>query len=482
MMRRNQIRSRAYIWPTLGWQRCESFCALPQIQHENSFHGTNMRWQRFTSPRPGRCWGRGYTKRRRVGRDESGNRDNAASSGSRCSNSNNVAWNSNWNIAVRAAGDDWFSSGLPAKARDPDHKACQWSARSTCFGENITRFGERRVGFCRKPCRHFFMGMKHKNLFGKIVSTDNLYVAYHKAARGKRYTMGHMVFREHLATNIGKLASTIMDGSYQPGTPKTFMVFEPKPREISALPFVDRVAQHALCNVLEPIFDNIFLPQSYACRTGRGTHQAAIEVQSTLRRMRRLGGNPWVLKTDFSRYFASIDRALLHTEFRRKIACRRTLDMLERFIPPHGRGLPIGNLTSQLGANLYGHIFDRWLVHQVGVTRFARYMDDVVVMGYSREAMALLQVQAEAFALHTMGLRFSRWSIQSWRRGVNFCGYRIWPGHKLLRKSSITRARRKLKRFRKNGDTPARNRFLASWRGHARWADSHNLINSLGAH
>lgn len=325
------------------------------------------------------------------------------------------------------------------------------------------------------------MGTKHKNLFGKVIATDNLYAAYNKAARGKRYTMGHMVFREHLAANLHNLAASLESGDYRPGTPMTFMVYEPKPREISALPFVDRVAQHALCNVLEPIFDRVLLPQSHACRVGRGTHQAAISVQATLRRVQRSGGEPWVLKTDFSKYFASIDRALLHTEFRRKIACRRTLDLLERFIPADGYGLPIGNLTSQLGANLYGHIFDRWLAHQMGVSRFARYMDDVVVIGYSREAMALLQVQAEAFALHTMGLRFSRWSIQPWRRGVNFCGYRIWPGHKLLRRSSVTRARRKLRRFSKTGAAAARNRFLASWRGHAQWADSHNLINSLGA-
>jgi retron-type reverse transcriptase len=324
------------------------------------------------------------------------------------------------------------------------------------------------------------MGQKHKHLFDQITDPDNLWKAYRKASRGKRSTMGYLLFKQDDGANLSSLRQRLMDGSYTPGKPRTFMVFEPKPREISALPFTDRVAQHALCNIIEPIFDRVFLPQSYACRTGKGTHAAANAVQAMLRRQIAAGREPWVLKTDFSRYFASVRRDVLHAELARKISCKRTLDLLRRFIPADGCGLPIGNLTSQLSANVYGHAFDRWLVHQVGVTRFARYMDDVVVIGLSREAMALLQMQARGFAQASLGLRFSHWSVQHWRRGVNFCGYRIWPTHKLLRKSSVTRARRKLREFAASGDTDARSKFLAAWLGHAGWADSHNLVKKLG--
>ncbi len=324
------------------------------------------------------------------------------------------------------------------------------------------------------------MGKKHKHLFERVVAPDNLWSAYRKAARGKRGTLGYLLFRQSDAANLTYLAGAISDGSYQPGEPRKFMVFEPKPREISALPFVDRVAQHALCNVIEPIFDQVFMPQSCACRRGRGTHMAAIKVQALLRQVIRDGGSPWVLKTDFSKYFASVDLEVLNREFRRKISCKRTLALIEIFVPPTGRGLPIGNLTSQLAANLYGHAFDRWLAHQVGISGFVRYMDDVVVVGRSREAMALLQVMAEQFARSALGLRFSHWSVQPWHRGVNFCGYRIWPTHKLLRRSSVTRAKYKLAELAKSGDWLARNQFLAAWRGHAQWADSRNLMISLG--
>lgn len=324
------------------------------------------------------------------------------------------------------------------------------------------------------------MGQKYKNLFNQITNPDNLWEAYRKASLGKRMTIGYLLFKQDEAANLTWLRQRLVDGTYQPSEPRTFMVYEPKPREISALPFVDRVAQHALCGVVGPLFERLFLPQSHACRIGRGTHAAAASVQAMLRRAIADESQPWVLKTDFSRYFASIRRDVLHAEFERKIACKRTIDLLRQFVPEGGRGLPIGNLTSQLGANIYGHIFDRWLVHQVGIKHFARYMDDVVVVGRSREAMALLQVQAAAFSSSQMGLRFSRWSVQPWQAGVNFCGYRIWPTHKLLRKSSVIRAKRKLARFAASGDAEARRKFLAAWLGHAQWADTNHLINHLG--
>ena len=117
---------------------------------------------------------------------------------------------------------------------------------------------------------------------------------------------------------------------------------------------------------------------------------------------------------------------------------------------------------------------------KIGLGRFARYMDDVVVIGHSQEAMSLLQLQAASFANHHMGLKFSRWSVQPWQRGVNFCGYRIWPTHKLLRRDSVRRAKNKLAGFTATGDAESRAKFLAAWRGHAQWADCRNLLTHLG--
>jgi len=322
------------------------------------------------------------------------------------------------------------------------------------------------------------MAKKYRNLMAQIVEPDNLREAYRRARRDKRMTAGHLLFKEHAEANLALIGRIISEGSYIVAPYKTFTIFEPKAREIMALPFFDRVVQHALCNVVEPIFDAVLMPMAAACRTGKGTHYGAIRAQS---HMRQLGqsGPVYCLKMDFRKYFANIDRGVLNREIRRKISCGRTLRLIETITPPQGCGLPIGNLTSQLWANLYGHMFDRFLVHSLGVRFATRYMDDTVIFNTDPEQLKAWKVEIDQFVSHEMRLQFSKWSIQPVSRGVNFLGYRIWPTHRLLRRDSVQRARRKIKALRSRGDEGALKRFLAAWTGHASWGDSHNLLNSL---
>lgn len=320
-----------------------------------------------------------------------------------------------------------------------------------------------------------FMGKKYKNLIGQITSLPNLYRAYEKAARGKRYTFGHLQFKEHLAANIKMLSDALADGSYRPSPPNVFFVNEPKRREISALPFADRVVQHALCNVIEPLFERTFLPNNYACRVGKGTHAAATEAQAIMRR----GFTHW-LKLDYSKYFASIDRSVLYAEIRRKVSCRGTMALIVAFLPPTGKGLPIGNLTSQLFANVYGHILDRYLTHTLHIKAWLRYMDDTVIFAHSREALAVLQQGLKWFSDVHMGLTFSKWSIGPVTQGLDWLGYRVWPTYKLLRRRSVIAAKRKITKYRALNDGEKLQTFLAAWRGHAKWANSHNLLTRLG--
>ena len=411
---------------------------------------------------------------KRVKQDNSGNRTNTSNSGSRCVNFNNGLGNSNWNISLRAAGGDCqpavMQAAHPGTLVSLLHLLRQipsW-VRRTASSEN------------RKPRRLVVMGKKYKNLYSAITSMENLRAAYKKTSRGKRKTRSYRTFTGHLDSRLRSVRRSLMTGSYRQGKPRQFTIFEPKERQISALPFRDRLVQHALCNIIEPIFDGVFLPQSYACRKGKGTHAAARDVQAALRRMQAQGLPVWVLKTDFSKYFASIPLDVLHREYRRKISCKRTLALLDKLLPKSGRGIRIGELISQLSANLIGHVVDRWLVHTKGVTTFFRYMDDIVILGSDRAALARLRVELEAFALAELGLHFSHWSLLPVSRGVNFVGYRIWPSHKLLRRDSVTRAKRKVRRYQAHGAMERLRMFLASWLGHARWADSHHLIASMG--
>ena len=267
-------------------------------------------------------------------------------------------------------------------------------------------------------------------------------------------------------------------GAYVQGEPYEFNIFDPKLRTISALPFRDRIAQHALFLIIAPIFDATLLPRTFACRPGKGTHAAAIMLQSDLRHL--AGGPLFVLKTDFSKYFASIDRAVLWELIEAKISCRATLRLIEAMVPREGIGLPIGSLVSQIFANVYGGIVDRHLQQDLGERHWFRYMDDLVVLGPSSEHLRRVRLSIEDLSRQQLGLRFSKWSIQPAGRGVNFVGYRIWATHKLLRRDSVSRARRKIRAYRAAGDQVRLQKFLAAWTGHAAWADSHNLMRSLG--
>jgi len=323
------------------------------------------------------------------------------------------------------------------------------------------------------------MGMKYRNLIGPITADTNMRRAFRLTSRSKRLTPGFLEYKEFSILNLADLAARMRDGTYRPGEPHEFRIFDPKERLISALPFEDRIAQQALCTVIGPIFEATLLPRSYACRIGKGTHAAAIAVQSDMRRLIRDGEPLYALKTDFSRYFASIEHGALWRLIEAKISCRATLRLIEAMLPRLGIGLPIGSLISQIFANIYAGVVDRHLSQDLGERYWYRYMDDIVVLGRSTDHLRRVRTSIEDLSREKLGLRFSKWSIQPIGRGVNFVGYRIWPTHKLLRRDSVTRARRKIRAYRAAGENERLERFLAAWLGHASWADSRNLLKSM---
>jgi len=317
---------------------------------------------------------------------------------------------------------------------------------------------------------------KHRNLIGAICDPANLRAAYHRAARSKWMTHAYLEFKEFAEVNLAQLGEEMASGTYRPDPTRNFIIYEPKARRISAQSFRDRVAQQALVHVIGPIFEATLLPRTFACRPGRGTHAGVRALQAD---MRRLPGPLYALKTDFSAYFHNIDRGVLHLLIRQKISCAATLRLITAITPRQGVGLPIGSLTSQLYANVYAGQVDRFLQCEMGAQRWYRYMDDIVVLGDDPMALHELRLELARYAHSALGLTFSRWSVQPVTRGVNFLGYRIWPGHKLLRRSSVTRARRKIAAIRRRGDAEALEKFLAAWIGHASHADTRNLLASL---
>lgn len=318
------------------------------------------------------------------------------------------------------------------------------------------------------------MGKKYKNLFEKIIDIDNLRDAYKKATKGNRYTTSHLKFKENLEANLFMLQKKLIDGTYTHGNYTSFIVYEPKKREISALPFKDRVVQHAINNIISPIFEKTFYPCSFACRKNKGTHNGVKAVQSTIRKLEK-NGEVFFLKMDFRKYFHSISLDILFKEIERKISDTKTLNLIKKF-SSESIGIKIGNLLSQLQANIYGHIFDRFIKTKLKVKNYFRYMDDTVILSNDKNILIEYQAKLQLFSKIFLKLEFSKWQIANLKNKLlNFLGYRISGAFKLIRKSSIIKAKRKIKFFAKRNLLDKLLIFLASWRSHLLLADSWNL-------
>ncbi len=348
-----------------------------------------------------------------------------------------------------------------------------------CGQPDLSSFGEHKHGFGITPSRKskgaadISMPKRHRHLIEKITTIENLRDAYRKTANNKRMTWGYLEFKEYAESNLLLIQEELRDGAYKIGPYRNFIIYEPKARLISALDFKDRLVQHALCNVITPIFEKSLMPYTFACRVGLGTHAGVRHIQALMRSK----GPTHFLKTDFSKFFPSVDHVVLHNMIDRKIGCELTLKILREIIPTFGKGLPIGSLTSQLFANVYANPLDHFIHHDLKHRYWARYMDDIVILDYDPARLRDSFQRIVEFSNNELRLSISKWSIGSVTKGVNFLGYRIWHDYKLLRKDSVVKAKRKVAKFIRHNDQESLRKFIASWRGHAQWANTHNLFN-----
>jgi retron-type reverse transcriptase len=316
------------------------------------------------------------------------------------------------------------------------------------------------------------MGTKYKNLKDQICDWNNILLAYNKTAQGKKSTRSYLEFKEFHLLNLRKIQKELINGTYQMDPSFDFTLYVPKERMIKALSFRDRVVQHAIHNIVEPIFDKSFLPFTYACRNEKGTHVAVKHVQSI---MRKSDQPLYYLKTDFRKYFRSIEYDRLHDIIKRKISCQYTLNLLKIFFPVGGKELPVGWLLSQLFANVYGSVVDYHIHHVLKQRNWARYMDDIVIFSHDRDELVKLKDEIIRFSDTELNLKLSKWYIYNVNHGLNFLGYRIWPDHKLIRTDSVVRAKRKVYKYMKYQQFDKFTKFIGSWKGHIQWADCYNL-------
>jgi RNA-directed DNA polymerase len=266
------------------------------------------------------------------------------------------------------------------------------------------------------------------HLFEHVASFAALHQAAHKAARGKRGKPATAAFLVNLELEILALQRELRDKTYRPRPYRTFSVAEPKPRTISAADFRDRVIHHALCSVLEPLFERAAIFDSYACRTGKGAHAAVLRAQSFCRR------SGYFLKLDVRKFFETADHAVLKALLRRSVKDPDVLWLVDTIIDhgapgsPPGKGLPIGNLTSQHLANHCLTSVDRFVKQELRVPDYLRYMDDSLLFGDDKARLWEARDRIRDF-LHerlALDLKDKATILAPVCEGLPFLGFRIW--------------------------------------------------------
>lgn len=291
------------------------------------------------------------------------------------------------------------------------------------------------------------MPITYNHLYPKIYDFKNLHLAYLRALRGKRYRRDALEFSLNLEENLIILQNELIWKTYKPSCFREFYVYDPKKRLIHAPTFKDRVIHHALCNIIEPLFERKFIYDSYACRKGKGTHAAVLRTQKFMRKI-KAKNSFYVLKADISKYFPSINHDILKQIIRKTITCKDTLWLIDSIIDQHKEGLPLGALTSQLFANVYLDSFDHFVKDMLGIKYYLRYMDDFVIMHEDKGFLKLMLIELEGFLLNHLALKLNpKTSIFPYAHGIDFCGYRIWPTHILPRKRNVKRARKRLQKL-----------------------------------
>lgn len=317
------------------------------------------------------------------------------------------------------------------------------------------------------------------HLFEKICSYENLIRAAYKASRGKLGKVRVARFMFNLEFEVLRLHREMLNNKYYPSPYKSFFIYEPKRRHICAADFRDRVVHHAICNYLEPIFERMFVYDSYACRKGKGAHSAVKRVQ------RLCTGNNYFLKADIEQFFASINHEILKALLKRKIKDSALLGFLDRIIDlpfpgqVPGKGLPIGNLTSQWWANFYLDRLDHFIKDTLGVKICIRYMDDFIILALSKEELHYIRAAVRDFLRENLQLTFKKRAtyIAPIHQGIPFLGFRIFPGVIRLKHESLIRFRRRFNRKEKEYlsgqiDEDALIRHVAGVIGHVRHANS----------
>lgn len=329
----------------------------------------------------------------------------------------------------------------------------------------------------------------------------NLRKAYRKARKGKSAKWYVREFDKDLEKNLLQLQKELCKQTYEPKPMKTFIIRDPKTRVISASAFRDRVVHHALCNIIEPIFDKMFIYDSYANRKDKGTHTALKRFDHFVRKVSG-SGKPlsnakdnnqiygYALKADIRHYFDSVGHEVMMRAISRRIQDEKVLWLIKKILDNHngeipGKGMPIGNLTSQFFANVYLNELDYFVKHRLKAKYYIRYVDDFVILDPSKERLESHKAAINEF-LRTIKLELhpQKSKVVPLQKGVKLLGFRVFYNYRLPKKSNVTRIMHRIDHFidlYKEGiiDKPAILGSVEGWNAYVVHANSYKLRKQI---
>jgi len=296
----------------------------------------------------------------------------------------------------------------------------------------------------------------YKNVFEKIISLENLFAAWDAFKSDKRNRYDVQVFERNLEENIFELHGDLKAKKYKHGAYSGFWIRDPKPRHIHKATVRDRVLHHAIFNILNPIFEPTFIAHSFSCRIGKGTHKGIKALKQNANKISRNGyKNIFALKCDIKKFFNSVDHEVLLKILGEKIKDTDAIWLLTKIVRSfiskdanvfEHKGLPIGNLTSQLFANVYMNEFDQFMKHEIKARHYLRYTDDFVVISDSKEYLEKLISPISQFLKAKLGLRLhpNKVTVRKFHQGIDFLGYVILPHYQQIRTKTKKRIFNKL--------------------------------------
>ncbi|MDI6777636.1 MAG: reverse transcriptase domain-containing protein [Patescibacteria group bacterium] len=295
-------------------------------------------------------------------------------------------------------------------------------------------------------------------------------------------------FKLNLENNLFDLHWELKSRTYRHSNYTAFNVCDPKLRRIHKANVRDRVLHHAVFRILYPIFDKNFIYDSYSCRIEKGTHWAVSRLEKFCRQLSRNNTrNIFALKCDVKKFFDSVDQEILLNLIKKKIQNEDAIWLVEKIISSFKPGLPLGNVTSQLFANIYLNELDQFVKHKLKEKYYLRYCDDCVILGKSEKHLENLIPQISGFLEEKLKLNLhpNKVILRKYRQGVDFLGYVVLPHHRVLRTKTKRRMLRKIgeKKFLWRQDLISEESFnqsLQSYLGMLKHCRGHNIKKRIG--